>query len=162
MRKETWHFYQTRTTWQRPIGLSSRAVSGLPRVSDSSSCHIGETSIATYRDTKSRSAYDYSSRHKVSPRAAVRLAKKPLHTCRRPDRDTKSARAPVRLATETPTHTPPTEWTTRREKAREKITIGSAPALGVRAMLHGYSKGGDVSVSDTRRIRGYGYSDTPF
>jgi uncharacterized protein YifE (UPF0438 family) len=26
----------------------------------------------------------------------------------------------------------------------------------------GYSKRGDVSVSDTRLIRGYGYSDTPF
>jgi hypothetical protein len=31
-----------------------------------------------------------------------------------------------------------------------------------RPMLHGYSRGVDVSVSDTHRIRGYRYSETPF
>jgi hypothetical protein len=47
----------------------------------------------------------------------------------------------------------------KRVRIREISKQMSVERLG--AMLHGYSKGGDVYVSDTRRIRGYRYSDTP-
>jgi hypothetical protein len=66
-----------------------------------------------------------------------------------------------------------TMWAAGRSPTRHRQGTGSmsAPCLWLmygptRAtwtpMLHRYSKRGDVSVSDTRRIRGYGYSNTPF